>query len=160
MEVVKAEYDSNIPLHDKLEMYARFYIHSAKCNTIHDQCLKCNFFVLHFSLTPWIQRTLFKQITNWVVFGNLNDPNFEFFIQRCRDDIETLSSPSISTPVSKHKQVSKSKAEKLYVNYSIVPSHFSVPLVERILFLGDSVRILEKSESKLFAVFKPMDMRI
>jgi hypothetical protein len=106
-----------------------------------------------FRLIPWVHRTLFKQITNWVVFGNLADPTQEFFIQLRKDgDDDSYIAPTTpnSTPINpKRKPIQRNNTPLYCVNYSVVPSHFSVPLVERILFLGNSVSILEKSDSTL-----------
>ena len=86
------------------------------------------------------------------MFGNLADPTREFFIQVRKEDDEsfntTMSTPSMSGS-PKDKLGCKRKTQQYCVDYSIVPAHFPITLVERILFLGNSVTILENSDSEL-----------
>jgi len=100
-----------------------------------------------FRLTPWVNRTLYKQIINWVVFGTLFDPKREFFIQlKLPETIHSSGKMVLKLDNSRHHQ-------KYVVDYSLVPSHFSAALTERILFIGYAVGILTNSESKIIFAF-------
>ncbi|CAL8073229.1 unnamed protein product [Orchesella dallaii] len=116
VEVVKAEYDSNVHLQDTLK-----------------------------KLIPWVNRILYNQIINWVVFGSLHDPTGEFFVKQNRSDVDSVDA-SGKPSHSKHSAARPKNHEKYIVDYAVVPSHFSVPLTDRILYIGASIGILSNSE--------------
>lgn len=98
---------------------------------------------LYIRLLPWVNRALYEQITNWVVFGSLFDPREEFFIQN-KANSETEVDGIFKPP----KFDTNKTNGKYIVNFSVVPSHFPVPLTERILFVGYAIGIIRNSESE------------
>lgn len=68
------------------------------------------------------------------------DPFEEFFVQKRK----TLDDSDDSEEV---KAGCRNTMEDYLINYSVVPSHFPVSLVEKILFIGNSVGILKNSDS-------------
>ncbi|CAG7730090.1 unnamed protein product [Allacma fusca] len=105
VELVKSEFDEKLHLQDSLQ-----------------------------KLIPWINGVLFKQMTNWMVYGTLNDPFNEFFIQPRKMDLSDSDSNKTG------------KAVSYFVNFAVVPSYFPVSLMDKILFVGMGISILEKSD--------------
>lgn len=79
------------------------------------------------------------------MFGTLVDPFDEFFVQR-RKKLNDDDNDEYDVVVEDKDSYS---SDDYLVNYSLVPAHFSVSMVEKILFIGNSVAILKNSDSKL-----------
>lgn len=101
------------------------------------------------------------------MFGALHDPNGEFFIKQQHQlmnesnasmNVSKLDSSAASASGNKsihHSRhgsrgaATKQKThEKSYVDYAAVPSHFPVAVTDRIRYIGESVWVLSRSESK------------
>jgi hypothetical protein len=98
-------------------------------------------------LVPWVNRILYKQIINWLVFGTLFDPKGEFFIMRKSGDPDETLGASIKGGMAGGDNVKSQN--KYIVDYSVVPSHFPMTLTERVLFIGYAIGILSNSESMM-----------
>ena len=94
------------------------------------------FWCFSFRLIPWVNDTLYKQITNWVVYGTLSDPYEEFFVRPKRHDSQ------------EGEDVTIDENKLYYVDFEVAPSYFPVNLTDKILFIGNTISILERSNRK------------
>lgn len=142
VELVKSLYEANVPLQYDLKPYALFKRSSIYQPLIIVISINCR-------LIPCVNKVLRDQIMSWVVFGNLSDPFDEFFIQ-CKAPSNKEEARSKSRR-HRESQPHRSDSNKYFVNFSLVPAHFSVALVEKILFVGYAVGIVSNAESKFIA---------
>ncbi|KAJ9585128.1 hypothetical protein L9F63_003080, partial [Diploptera punctata] len=97
------------------------------------------------TIIRYCHNVLYKQLSNWLMHGQLIDSYNEFFIQSLPDrPFETLASESFtsqeascSTPLIFFPHTTSS--HKFAVQYPMLPSYIKPSVAEKILFIGETI---------------------
>ncbi|XP_020684188.1 gamma-tubulin complex component 4 [Dendrobium catenatum] len=92
-------------------------------------------------------QVLYNQLASWMVYGILQDPHGEFFIQRQdHRDIENESSVSDTTEKLMYKSSENAALTDWNIGFHIflemLPEYIHMQIAEAILFAGKAVRVL------------------
>ncbi|CAB4044088.1 gamma-tubulin complex component 4, partial [Paramuricea clavata] len=102
---------------------------------------------------------MYKQLSAWLLHGLLLDYYDEFFIMMksatsagaitSAEQSETEDGKNEEKQVQEKKPASQKTAESHFsLNAEMLPSYISTSVAEKILFVGESVKMLESSMSK------------
>lgn len=97
-----------------------------------------------------VHNVLYRQLTAWMVYGQLSDPEDEFFIVPY-----TATSKSKEISVITATASSTAGWNRLYViDYERIPLHLSHGVVESILFIGKSIATVKEMNKLSMSVTK------
>lgn len=101
---------------------------------------------------------LFKQLRDWLIFGNLNDKYGEFFIQMDQKNLDSTENNKTSqikidnlSNLNEAEEIIledkfSSKFSQFSLNSSQLPSYISLKIANKILFTGELLQLF-KSKS-------------
>ncbi|KAJ4427759.1 hypothetical protein ANN_25412 [Periplaneta americana] len=106
------------------------------------ESLKCIIQCCHF--------VFFKQLSSWLLYGQLIDNYAEFFIQRVSENARdqaastsasqaSLSSQEISDSFSEMRRSISEGSHKYEIQYNMLPSYIIPSLAQKILFIGETI---------------------
>ncbi|XP_054283674.1 gamma-tubulin complex component 4-like [Macrosteles quadrilineatus] len=92
---------------------------------------------------------MLKQLTSFLLYGQLMDPYREFFIQECSQDLQNTSSSTLDSQghaesVYSKPDLKKGVAPDYVIVQDMVPCYISPSVPEKTKFIGSTVVILSK----------------
>ncbi|KAJ3669511.1 hypothetical protein LUZ60_011461 [Juncus effusus] len=99
-------------------------------------------------------QVMYNQLTSWMVYGLLQDPHCEFFIQR-QDKKEKETDQSSGDVLEKSTKTKSADEAALstdwhsgcHISLDMLPEYIQMPVAQSILFSGKAIRVLRNPSS-------------